>query len=100
MSNYVEELAEVIHSLVNPEVLPDENSRILFRIYAVLAIAKGPDVTAEDVHAAWAAWMTSVDPNHISLVPFDQLDFESKAADMPYVEAIRIAAERYRLAKG
>ena len=89
--NYIERLAEAIRSEVSPENLPDENSRLLFRIYAVLAIAKGQEVSQEDVHAAWSAWMTGIDHDHPALVPFSELDHESAIADRPYVDAIKIA---------
>ena len=93
VTNYVEVLAEAIRERVSPDKLPDENSRVLFRIYAVLAIAKGDEVTVEDVHAAWSAWMTGVDPTHPALVPFDQLSHDAVEADRPYVDAIREASK-------
>jgi hypothetical protein len=52
------------------ELLPDENPDLLFLIYAVSLPAKGADVSAEDVHNAWAAWMTHLGKQHDALVPF------------------------------
>lgn len=92
--NYVQEIANRIHADVSPEKMPEENSRLLFRIYAVLAIAKGEDVTAEDVHAAWAAWMTGINPEHPALRAYADLGREEIASDLPYVEAIRRAARQ------
>jgi hypothetical protein len=82
--------------LVPPSDLPDENSRLLFRIYAVLALAKGEAVTAEDVHNAWVAWASSINADHESLVPFNELDHETASFDKPYVEAIHEASRRLR----
>lgn len=39
------------------DALPDEDTSSLFRIYAVSLLAKGEEVTREDVHNAWIAWM-------------------------------------------
>jgi len=64
----------------------------LFRIYAVLALAKGEATTAEDVHDAWSAFMMPRAPSHVSLVPFDQLRPETQALDEPYVQAIHAVA--------
>jgi hypothetical protein len=63
----------------------------LFRIYAVLARAKGVKVTAEDVHDAWCAWALNNDAEHEALVPFGELDADQQALDDPLVEAIRAA---------
>lgn len=93
--NYIERLAERIRKEVDHAKLPDENARLLFRIYAVLLLAKGNAVTAEDVHNAWVCWMSSIDPSHDALVPFTELSHEVAAADAPYVEAIhRVATGR------
>ena len=89
--NYIQQMAEAIRLQVSPDKLPDENSRLLFRVYAVLAIAKGLSVSEEDVHAAWVAWMTGIDPAHEALVPFEELDHDTRTSDRPYVEAIRAA---------
>ena len=67
---------------------------MLFRLYALLALAKGQALTARDVHNAWAVWMQESDPSHHSIRPFDELDAETQAADEPFVEAIKVVARR------
>jgi hypothetical protein len=42
---------------VPDRLLPEGDTKPLFRLYALLALTKGRSVTAEDVHNAWAAWM-------------------------------------------
>ena len=64
----------------------------LFRIYAVLAMAKGDRVVLEDVHDAWAAWMSGQDPTHRSLMPLRQLPADVQRADQPFLDAIRAVA--------
>ena len=88
---YLDELASQIEARVPAELRPKEDARSLFRLYAVLALAKGRAVNAVDVHNAWVAWMLVRDPAHRSIRPFEQLDPETQASDLPFVEAIRAA---------
>ena len=64
----------------------------LYRTYAVLALTVGADVTREQVHDAWSSWRSASQPNHRSLVPFDQLPAEAQVLDDPHVKAIRDVA--------
>ncbi|MFD5566282.1 DUF7701 domain-containing protein [Kitasatospora griseola] len=91
---YLDQLAELIRSCLPPSARPPADSDDLFRSYAVLLRAKGTQVTDEDVHDAWSAWMQSVNPTHRALVPFHDLPAETQAFDTPYAEAIREAARR------
>lgn len=90
---YLDALATEIRRHVPPDLLPDGETQPLFRLYALLAMAKGSAVNAADVHNAWAAWMHERDPRHRSIKPFTELDPETQASDEPFVEAIRAAAE-------
>lgn len=90
--NYLDELAERIKANVPSAALPEGDTRPLFLTYAVLALAKGEQVTSRDVHNAWAAFMAQQDPEHESLVPFEELDSDTRDEDTPYVIAIREAA--------
>lgn len=93
VSDHITELARVICSHVRGEDKPGTDDDLqLFRLYAVLARAKGDAVTAEDVHDAWCAWMYDRDPNHEALIPFGELTSEQRALDDPLVAAIRAAA--------
>lgn len=93
---YLDPLAALIRSCLSPDAEPPEDSAALFRMYAVLLKAKGEQVTDEDVHDAWAAWMQTVNSTHEALVPFGDLDPETRAFDAPYAEAIRAAARKTR----
>tara|TARA_R110002051_G_scaffold208264_1_gene274189 strand:- start:990 stop:1292 length:303 start_codon:yes stop_codon:yes gene_type:complete len=92
--NYLQKIANSIRAEVPRADLPQESSRDLFRIYAVLLLAKGLDVDAEDVHNAWVSWICTVDPMHEAIVPFENLPPEVAAYDKPYVEAIHVVARR------
>lgn len=89
---YLDELAEAIRRVVPPEALPDGDTFSLFRLYAVLLLAKGDHVTRADVHNAWVAWIAGQDVDHDSLVPFTDLNAETQDEDSPYVLAIRTVA--------
>lgn len=90
--NYVSEVAERIRREVPPEVLPDGDTDLLFLIYATLALTMGKNVGPEQVHDAWAAWMTYQEPSHESIKPFDELDPETKQEDTPFADAIKRVA--------
>jgi hypothetical protein len=90
--SYIDDLAGEVREHVAPELVPSGNVEVLFRIYAVLALAKGSDVELEDVHDAWSAWMVGRDPGHRSLRPLAELPLEVREADRPFLEAIHIVA--------
>ena len=97
--SYINDLAVAIYrEAEGPDDMP-LNLAPLYLGYAVLALAKGPAVTAEDVHDAWAAWASEAyDDQHRSLVPFGQLTPAVQALDEPYVDAIRRVAAVFRAA--
>lgn len=89
MTDHITALARSICEAVPSEQRPNTDDDLdLFRIYAVLARAKGLAVTHEDVHDAWCAWMASRDPDHSALVPFDQLGSAQQEQDIPFTRAI------------
>jgi hypothetical protein len=93
--NYIEELADAIRREVPRDALPDGDTAMLFRLYAALALAKGEQIRLDDVHDAWAAWMSGSDPEHPSLRPYPELSPHTQRSDQPYVDAIRaVARER------
>lgn len=90
--NYLDKIAERIYWLCEPNEMYI-NDRELYRIYAVLCLAKGTEVTIEDVHHAWAAWTAGLRPQHKSLVPFNELTKEVQELDRKYMEAIHVVAK-------
>jgi len=89
---YLDDLAATIRGYAPANGLPTPELDSLFRLYAVLALAKGEAVTDEDVHNAWAAWTQDSDADHSEVRPFSELDHATQAEDGPYAEAIRSAA--------
>jgi hypothetical protein len=91
---YLDELAEEIRRAVPTDALPSDDTSSLFRIYAVLLLAKGEAVTRGDVHNAWVAWMLDKGETHKSIVPFEKLPTETQGEDSPFVIAVRTVARR------
>jgi hypothetical protein len=76
---YLDERTAEIERHVPPHLLQDTDTGMLFRMYALLALAKGIAVSAAGVHNAWTAWMQDRDPDHPSLKPFAELNADTQA---------------------
>jgi hypothetical protein len=87
--SYLDDIADAIKREVPADAMPSGDTQPLFRMYAVLARAKGEAVDASDVHDAWAAWMAAIDPEHASLLPYADLTPETRESDRAFVDAVR-----------
>jgi hypothetical protein len=94
MTTYLDVLADEIRREVPEDAMPEDDTNDLFRLYAVLLLAKGQAVDRKDVHNAWVAWMSARGEQHSSMRPFDELPDNTKAEDSPFVLAIRRVADR------
>jgi hypothetical protein len=92
--SYLDDLAGKIEHEVPADMLPQQDTKLLFRLYALLLLTKGTAVTAFDVHNAWALWMQETDPGHPALRPFAELDPATQASDEPFLAAIKAVAGR------
>ena len=90
--SYVSDAAALIRENLPADARPPEGSDSLFLLYALLLRSKGEQVTAADVHDAWATWMELQNPLHAAIVPFDELSAATQDMDLPYVRAIHAAA--------
>ena len=95
MKTYIDELVEKVSKATGLK------SKDYLKMYALLVLVKGEDITLEDVHDAWSAMMNFRPYNppylgheHPSIVPFDQLSYETQQKDKKYAdELIRVAIE-------
>jgi hypothetical protein len=92
--NFLDLIAAEIQRAADPDAIPPDDDLPLYRLYAVLLLAKGKDVTAEDVHNAWAAWASEHEPKSRNLLPFKELSLHVQKKDEIYVEAIHKVANR------
>ena len=89
--SYITTLAGAIRREVEAAFVPADADD-LFLLYALLCLVKGVDVAESDVHDAWSTWKTLRSEEHPSLVPFADLDEETRSEDAPFVFAIRHVA--------
>jgi hypothetical protein len=87
--SYIDKVAVAIRERVPHERLPEQQGLDdLFRLYSLLALAKGTRTTAEDVHDAWSVWILQRGEDHESVRPFEELDTATQDQDRAFVEAI------------
>ncbi len=91
--NYLDKIAAEIQRVSDPDARPPDEDLPLYRLYAVLLLAKGQEVTGEDVHNAWVAWASDHDPESRHLIPFKELSIRVQRKDDAYVKAIHQVAE-------
>jgi hypothetical protein len=94
--NYLDQIAAEIRQIADPDAVSPDDYRPLYRLYAVLLLAKGQAVTAEDVHNAWVAWASDQKPASQHLKPFSELSLGIQRKDEAYAEAIRAVAARLK----
>lgn len=90
--NYLDQLAAEIHARTESQPM-EPYQWPLYRIYAVLCLAKGAAITAEDVHNAWAAFATVQWPDSPWLVPYEALPEDVQHMDDPYAAVLREMAQ-------
>ncbi|MFK4037015.1 hypothetical protein ACI2LC_14580 [Nonomuraea wenchangensis] len=89
---YLDDDAALVRRMLADTAQPPSDAELLFLLYGVLLRVKGDKVSASDVHDAWTVWMQVRNPNHPALLPYDELDLETRMQDLPYMQAIRQAA--------
>lgn len=93
---YIDAVARQIEIALDASVRPSQNALELYRLYALLSLTTGKSTSLRNVHDAWSVWMTGINPDHDSLVPFDELPPDVKAEDRAYRDAIVQVAREAR----
>lgn len=94
--SYLDRIAAEIRRVADPNAASLDEDLLLYRLYAVLLLAKGENVTAEDVHNAWAAWASECEPESRNILPFKELSVSVQRKDQLYVDAIHQVARSIR----
>jgi len=94
MSNYITAATEALREQLRAQGKDPAKSLTpeLERLYVLLLLVRGEQVTLADVHDAWAVARAVERPDHPDLVPFYQLAPEKWEHDRPYAHAIQDAA--------
>lgn len=90
MKTYIDELIDQVQQRTGLK------GKEILKMYALLVLVKGTDITLSDVHDAWSMVMNFKEANppycygheHRSIVPFEQLPVETQKRDEEYVEAL------------
>ena len=97
MKTYIDEVVEKVKEKTG---LKGKN---LIRLYALLVLVKGENVTLEDIHDAWSMDMNYREQNpycygheHRSIVPFDKLSKETQDKDKEYLDALISVAKEIK----
>ena len=94
MSNYVTAATEALRDQLRAQGKDPARSLTpeLERLYVLLLLVRGDQVTLSEVHDAWAVARAVERPDHPDLVPFYQLAPEEWEHDRPFARAIQDAA--------
>jgi hypothetical protein len=91
--NYVEKVRSQLR--IELEGLDKE----LLELYTLLGVMLGTEVAKDYVHDAWSVWQNRKNPEHKSLVPFEELSPQIQDLDTKYVEAIIRAVKKAQALK-
>lgn len=83
--NYIQTIKDALETELKMKGTDYEG---LLDVYALLVFTVGEDCTNEHVHDAWSIWQDETQPDHRSLIPFNELTKEVQDLDEPYRQAI------------
>lgn len=96
METYIDKVCKKVQEVTGLK------SKETIRMYSLLVLTKGENITLADIHDGWSMVMNFKEPNppycygheHKSIVPFNQLSYETQIKDEKYLKALKqIASE-------
>ena len=92
---YLDEWALAISKHCRDLNIRNKTDLALLRLYALIGLAKGSQVTTADVHNAWATWeITYGLHDHPKLVPFARIpEREKQLLHLKHQDAILLAVK-------
>lgn len=85
MSNYIQEVEDKLEARLHMRGTPYEG---LLQVYGLLVFTAGERCSKRHIHDAWSVWQNLTQPEHRSLIPFDDLTREVQRLDEPYRRAV------------
>jgi hypothetical protein len=87
---YIEKLiAEILYEFPKLADKPE-----LVDLYAAIVLAKGIELDNRAVHDAWSVWKNRTQPDHRSIIDYDDLSPEVQEMDTKYTRGLVLAALR------
>lgn len=90
MSNYIQTVEDKLEERLKMRGTPYEG---LLQVYALLVFVAGERCTKRNIHDAWSGWQNLTNPEHRSLIPFDDLTREVQRLDEEYRLAVVAVAK-------
>lgn len=91
--NYINKIKNLLEKELKMEGTSYED---LLDVYALLVLVVGTKCTNENIHDAWSIWQNKTEPNHRSLIPFNELTREVQDLDEPYRQAVIKVADKLK----
>jgi hypothetical protein len=85
MTNYIQKVYDLLEEELK---MGGTDYQDLQEVYALLVMTVGVNCKKKHVHDAWSVWQNRTQPNHRSLIPFEDLTKEVQELDEPYRLAI------------
>ena len=82
--NYIQK----IQNALDEELKMGETYVGLLETYGLLVLTVGVNCTQENIHDAWSIWQNKTQPEHRSLIPFNELTKEVQELDEEYRLAV------------
>ena len=93
MTNYIQSVQDSLDLRLNMRGTPYEG---LLETYGLLVLTVGTECTQKHIHDAWSIWQNITQPDHRSLIPFEELTKEVQELDEPYRLAVVEVAEELK----
>lgn len=90
MSNYIQIVEDKLEERLKMRGTPYED---LLQVYGLLVFVVGERCTKRNIHDAWSVWQNLTQPEHRSLLPFDELTREVQRLDEEYRRAVVAVAK-------
>ena len=90
--NYIQKIYELLDKELKMKGTTYEG---LLETYGLLVLTVGENCTQEHIHDAWSIWQNKTQPEHRSLIPFNNLTKDVQELDESYRKVVIKVAKTY-----